>query len=432
MNSYSPTLSEFTKDFFKSSSGKLIIVPALILLLGNILYYVLIADEKEEITQKTKLKTFETKLPEAKVDAKTLENKAKIYSESDNSKVETNFPNRDSSLTNTFTDLVTSKTPISNPNIISKTDPYTQKPLDMNNTSITQARTPEEMYNRRQAARQDVLNEYEFKNKVIQLQTDNIRLQTERKNMGKSPNNNSQIVANNGNALPRNYESDRQKVAKWLKAQNGGENYLKNALPATNPDTILPNLIVSKKVGFYGLRGEMKPIADLRFETIPAEIHGNQTVQNGSFIKIRLLKDMNIKGIIIPKDQFLTGVCSLNNSRLLIQITSIGIDNKIIPTQILVYDLDYQVGIYIPLSPTNDAQRAALQNATQTSLMGINAAGTTINNGYQSAGEQIVSNLGKGLTNAATVGLMTFAAQKLGETKIHLKGGQKVLLKIND
>ena len=432
MNSNTPTLSEFTKNFFKSPSGKLIIIPALILLLGNILYFVLIADDKEEITQKTKLKTFETKLPEAKVDAKTLENKAKIYSESDNSKVETNFPNRDSSLNNTFTDLVTPKNPIPNPNIISKTDPYAQKPLDMNNSGITQARTPEEMYNRRQAARQDVLNEYEFKNKVVQLQTDNIRLQTERKNMGKSTNNNSQIIANNGNVLPRNYENDRQKVAKWLKAQNGGGNYLKNTLPSANTDTIPQNSVFTKKVGFYGLRGEMKSIADLRFETIPAEIHDDQTVQNDSFVKIRLLKDITIKGITIPKDQFLTGVCSLNNSRLLISITSIGMDNKIIPTQILVYDLDYQAGIYIPLSPTNDAQRAALQNATQTSLMGINAAGTTINNGYQSAGEQIVSNLGKGLTNAATVGLMTFAAQKLGETKIHLKGGQKVLLKIND
>ena len=197
-------------------------------------------------------------------------------------------------------------------------------------------------------------------------------------------------------------------------------------------DTLTQNSVFTKKVGFYGLRGEMKPIADLRFETIPAEIHDNQTVQNGSIVKIRLLKDMIIKGITIPKDQFLSGVCSLNNSRLLIQITSIGIDNKIIPAQILVYDLDYQAGIYIPLSPTNEAQRAALQNATQTSLMGINAAGTTINNGFQSAGEQIVSNLGKGLTNAATVGLMTYAAQKLGQSKIHLKGGQKVLLKINN
>ena len=432
MNKHAPTLSEFIKDFFKSPSGKLIIIPALILLLGNILYYVLIADDTEEITQKTKSKTFETKLPEAKVDAKTLENKAKIYSESDNSKIETNFSTRDSSLTNSFTDLVSGKTVIPNQNILPKNDPYAQKPLDMTNSGTSQARTPEELYNRRQAARQDVLNEYEFKNKIVQLQTDHIRLQTERKNMGKSTNNNGQIVANNGNALPRNYENDRQKVAKWLKAQNGGENYLKNGLLSVNPDTIPQNSVFTKKVGFYSLRGEMKPIADLRFETIPAEIHGNQTVQNGSIVKIRLLKDMIIKGITIPKDQFLTGICSLNSSRLLIQISSIGIDNKIIPTQILVYDLDYQTGIYIPLSPTNDAQRAALQNATQTSLMGINTAGTTINNGYQSAGEQIVSNLGKGLTNAATVGLMTFAAQKLGETKIHLKGGQKVLLKIND
>lgn len=432
MNTNAPTLSEFTKDFFKSPSGKLVIIPALILLLGNILYYVLIADDQEEITLKTKSKTFETKLPEAKVDAKTLENKAKIYNESDNSSITTNFPSRDSSLTNTFTDLVTPKNSIPKPNIISKTDPYAQKPLDMNNSSISQGRTPEEMYNRRQAARQDVLNEYEFKNKVVQLQTDNIRLQTERKSMGKSTNNSNQIIANSDNTLPPNYENDRQKVAKWLKVQNGGENYPKNSPILTKIDTVSQNSVFMKKVGFYGLRGEMKPIADLRVETIPAEIHDNQTVQNGSIVKIRLLKEMIIKGITIPKDQFLTGTCSLNNSRFLIQITSIGIDNKIIPTQILVYDLDYQAGIYIPLSPTNDAQRVALQNATQTSLMGINAAGTTINNGYQSAGEQIVSNLGKGLTNAATVGLMTYAAQKLGQTKIHLKGGQKVLLKIND
>ena len=73
MNSNAPTLSVFIKDFFKSPSGKLIIIPALILLLGNILYYVLIADDDKEVTQKTKSKTFETKLPDAKVDAKTLE-----------------------------------------------------------------------------------------------------------------------------------------------------------------------------------------------------------------------------------------------------------------------------------------------------------------------------------------------------------------------
>ena len=424
MNAISPTFSEFVKDFFKSPSGKIVIIPILILLLGNILYYALIADDSEELVQVTKLKTFETKLPDAKVDAKTLENKAKIYNESDNSKVDPKLLNRDSSLTNTFTDLVTGKVVIPT----QKTDPYAQKSLDMNNSGTSQAKTPEEMYSRRQAARQDVLNEYEFKNKVVQLQNDNIRLNSERKNIGKP----KQINGNNSNISSSNYENDRQKVAKWLKAQNGGENYLKNNPTLAKSDTFTQNSVYTKKVGFYGLRGEMKPIADLRFETIPAEIHDNQTVQNGSIVKIRLLKDMIIKGITIPKDQFLMGVCSLNNSRLLIQITSIGIDNKIIPAQILVYDLDYQAGIYIPLSPTNEAQRAALQNATQTSLMGINAAGTTINNGFQSAGEQIVSNLGKGLTNAATVGLMTYAAQKLGQSKIHLKSGQKVLLKINN
>ena len=424
MNAISPSFSEFVKDFFKSPSGKIVIIPILILLLANILYYALIADDSEEIVQVTKLKTFETKLPDAKVDAKTLENKAKIYNESDNSKGEPQLLNRDSSLTNTFTDLVAGKVVIPT----QKTDPYAQKPLDTGNSGTAQAKTPEEMYSRRQAARQDVLNEYEFKNRVVQLQNDNIRLNSERKNIGKP----KQINGNNPNISSANYENDRQKVAKWLKAQNGGENYLKNSPMLTKSDTLTQNSVYTKKVGFYGLRGEMKPIADLRFETIPAEIHDNQTVQNGSIVKIRLLKDMNIKGITIPKDQFLTGVCSLNNSRLLIQITSIGIDNKIIPAQILVYDLDYQAGIYIPLSPTNEAQRAALQNATQTSLMGINAAGTTINNGFQSAGEQIVSNLGKGLTNAATVGLMTYAAQKLGQSKIHLKGGQKVLLKINN
>jgi conjugative transposon TraM protein len=429
MNPITPNFPTFAKGFFKSPSGKFVIIPVLILLLGNILYYVLVDDNSEEINEKTKSKTFETKLPEAKVDAKTLENKAKIYNESNNTKTESTFGFRDSSLTNNFTDLVGGKPVVANPATITKTDPYAQKPFENNNLTLSQARTPEEMYSRRQAARQDVLNEYEFKNKVVQLQNENIRLNSERKNLGK---NQSIGQTNSRSTYPTNYESDRQKVAKWLKAQNGGEQYLKNGLLSASADTTALPIIVSKKVGFYGFRGEMKAVADLRFETIPAEIHGDQTVQNGSIVKIRLLKDLIIKGITIPKDNFLSGNCSLNNSRLLIQITSIGIDSKIIPTQILVYDLDYQTGIYIPLSPTNDAQRAALQNATQTSLMGINAAGTTINNGYQSAGEQIISNLGKGLTNAATVGLMTFASQKLGEVKIHLKAGQKVLLKINE
>jgi conjugative transposon TraM protein len=377
------------------------------LILGNILYYVLVDDNSEEITQKTKLKTFETKLPEAKVDAKTLENKAKIYNESDNSKTESTFGFRDSSLTNNFTDLAGVKSVITNQTPIAKTDPYAQKPFEGNNGNLSQARTPEEMYNRRQAARQDVLNEYEFKNKVVQLQNENIRLNTERKNLGK---NQPMGQTNNRANYPTNYESDRQKVAKWLKAQNGGEQYLKNGLLSASADTANLPIIVSKKVGFYGFRGEMKAVADLRFETIPAEIHDNQTVQNGSMVKVRLLKDLNVKGVVIPKNNFLSGVCSLNGNRLLIQINTVGVDNKIIPTQMSVYDLDYQAGINVPLSPSNDAQRAALQNATQTSLMGINAAGTTINNGYQSAGEQIVSNLGKGLTNAATVGLMTFAS----------------------
>ena len=178
MNAISPTFSEFVKDFFKSPSGKIVIIPILILLLANILYYALIADDSEEIVQVTKLKTFETKLPDAKVDAKTLENKAKIYNESDNSKGEPQLLNRDSSLTNTFTDLVAGKVVIPT----QKTDPYAQKPLDMTNSRTSQARTPEEMYSRRQAARQDVLNEYEFKNRVVQLQNDNIRLNSERKN----------------------------------------------------------------------------------------------------------------------------------------------------------------------------------------------------------------------------------------------------------
>ncbi len=315
MNPINPNFAEFVKDFFKSPSGKIIIIPVLILLLGNILYFVLIADDTEEIAQTTKLKTFETKLPDAKVDAKTLESKAKIYNETDNSKVEPNFPNRDSSLTHSFTDLVTPKKVIPNQNTIPNTDPYAQKPLEMSNSSTSQAKSPEEMYSRKQAAREDILNEYEFKNKVVQLQTENIRLNAERKNVRKS----NQINANYSSTSSSNNESDRQKVAKWLKAQNGGENYLN-----VKSDTFHQNTIYTKKVGFYGLRGAMKPIADLRFETVPAEIHDNQTVQNGSMVKIRLLKDMTVKGITIPKDQFLSGVCSLNNSRLLIQISSIG------------------------------------------------------------------------------------------------------------
>ena len=150
--------------------------------------------------------------------------------------------------------------------------------------------------------------------------------------------------------------------------------------------------------------------------TIPACVHGAQSVTDGQTVRLRLLEPMAVAGRTIPLGAVVVGTGKIQEERLDIEITSLEYDGTIIPVELAVYDTDGQPGIFIPNSMEMNAVREVAAN------MG-GSLGSSINISTN-AGAQLASDLGKGLIQ----GTSQYIAKKMRTVKVHLKSGYKVML----
>lgn len=155
--------------------------------------------------------------------------------------------------------------------------------------------------------------------------------------------------------------------------------------------------------------------------TVRACIHGDQTVISGQGVRMRLLEPMRIGRFVLPKNSLLTGNSRIQGERLGIEITQVEHDGTIIPVELTVYDNDGQGGIFIPGSMEASAAKEVAANLGQN-------LGTSISITNQSAGDQLLSELGKG----AIQGVSQYVSKKLREEKVHLKSGYTLMLYQND
>lgn len=151
--------------------------------------------------------------------------------------------------------------------------------------------------------------------------------------------------------------------------------------------------------------------------TIKACIHDDQTITDGQAVRMRLLEPMRIGETVIPRNVPVTGTGKIAGERLGISITSLEYKGLIIPVELTVMDSDGQEGIFIPGSMEIDAIREIAAN------LGGNL-GTTINLNQQSAGDQLLTDLGKG----AIQGTSRYIAKKMRTIKVHLKAGYNLML----
>lgn len=135
--------------------------------------------------------------------------------------------------------------------------------------------------------------------------------------------------------------------------------------------------------GFYSLNDALE--LNDNPNTIEAVIHETQTIVNGSTVKLRLVNDVYINGVLIPKGTFVFGTASLNDERLVINIKSIRYKNSLYPVELSVLDMDGMDGIYIFGAITRDVARQsadhAIQNIGLTNLnpsIGVQAASAGI------------------------------------------------------
>ena len=169
-----------------------------------------------------------------------------------------------------------------------------------------------------------------------------------------------------------------------------------------------PVVVVNSGNAFHGL-GEA---TTGQMNAIPAVIHDDAVVSQGSVVKMRLLSDVQLEGRIIPRNSFLYGTCDVSGNRLTIEATSVQYQNSLLPLSLKAYDMDGGEGLNIPGSINRDAAKQGM--ATGTNSADLLTMSPSL--GAQAAG--IALQTGKAL-----------AGKKIKLVKIHLKANYKLLLK---
>ena len=155
--------------------------------------------------------------------------------------------------------------------------------------------------------------------------------------------------------------------------------------------------------------------------TIKACVHGDQTIISGQSVRLRLLEAMRVGKYVLPRNTLITGEGSIKGERLDIEILQVERNGTIIPVELTVHDNDGQAGIFIPGSMEASAAKEMAANLGQN-------LGTSISITNQSAGDQLLSEVGRG----AIQGVSQYISKKMREEKVHLKSGYTLMLYQNN
>lgn len=151
--------------------------------------------------------------------------------------------------------------------------------------------------------------------------------------------------------------------------------------------------------------------------TISVVVHSTQTITDGQSVRLRLTEAMLAGESYIPVNTMLTGVCKVQGERLDVLVSSLEYAGKLITVEMTAYDSDGQRGIYIPGSMEMNAVKEIVAN------MGGNLGGS-INISQQKAGEQLLTDLGRGVIQ----GTSQYISKKVSQVRVRLKAGHKFFL----
>ncbi|SFT97345.1 Bacteroides conjugative transposon TraM protein [Algoriphagus locisalis] len=178
---------------------------------------------------------------------------------------------------------------------------------------------------------------------------------------------------------------------------------------STSLDNSLPDIKNESPAqnGFFGLESDAtKPSVS---QSIQAVIHEEQTLVSGETVKLRLTQETNIAGTLLPKDQLVYGIASLNGDRLKISIRHIRIADNIIPVDLRIHDADGMEGIRIPGSIPQEVSK---QSGSQT-LQGL---------GFSSFDNSLEAQA----TSAGIETAKSFLGKKIRQVRVNLKAGYQV------
>jgi len=177
---------------------------------------------------------------------------------------------------------------------------------------------------------------------------------------------------------------------KVIRIQHPAEN--KTAIANENAEVVLP--------------------ADSASNAISAVIPTDQTLVTGGTIALRLEEDVRIHGLLIPRGQWVYGVVTINNDRMMVHIHSLRSDRSLYNADLQVYDLDGLPGIHIPGMISRDVAKESADEG----VSGLNVTSYDASLGAQAA-------------NAGIQTAKTLFGRKVRLVQVSVRAGYQVLLR---
>lgn len=158
---------------------------------------------------------------------------------------------------------------------------------------------------------------------------------------------------------------------------------------------------------------------------IKAIIDENVKVVDGSRIRLRLLDDIEINEVMVPKGTYIYAIISgLGSQRVKGTIKSIMIDDDIVKVNLSLYDTDGLEGLYVPNSSFRDTSKDVASGAMS------NTSTLTSNNGNNGAsltqlGTQAITNAVQKTSNAIGKAVRKKSAKLKYGTHVYLINGRE-------
>lgn len=150
--------------------------------------------------------------------------------------------------------------------------------------------------------------------------------------------------------------------------------------------------------------------------TMRAIIDETKTIKLGDDVKMRLMEDIQISSMMVPKGTIIVAKSNLSGNRLQLKVTSIEYKERIIGVDLSAFDLNGQEGLYVPLSAEAIGLKALGEGLAETATGGISI--------QQSGKDQILANVSNGLIRSGG----NYLRSKAGEVKIKIKAGYQLYL----
>ena len=179
----------------------------------------------------------------------------------------------------------------------------------------------------------------------------------------------------------------------------------------TSPSIVEKKTEPKKNKGFKPMGGKG---AKNSSHSIRAVIHGEQKdITTASQVKIRLLDNVNVAGISIPRHTMVYAKASFTANRILLNIESIAYNDNVYPFDAQIFDVDGFEGLYIPDNAVNDAGKETTSNTLSGEGVGITTTQRTLS--------KIITTTSSAVKSAAS--------NKIRETKVTLPANYKLIIK---